>query len=299
MGLQFGRNYKLIVSNNLTGIAIPITGLKMDFKVSRSTDSMSGKGQVSITNLNKQTREALTVINNPDGTPNLFVELLCGYGPDSELKTVLKGKAVGFHTWSPPNTISTFQVLDGVFEQTTAKFSAEYKKLDTIDKAISDLLDAVGLPTGQVDTIGERFPKKRAYNQSPKSILDQLGSDHKFRYVVQNSEQHVIRNDNTPSLTTFLLKKTTGLLGVPYQKGLHLMVNCLINPEIKVNDYVTIESDRLKGNLNGSFRVIEMTMSGGTFSSNWTMNLVLSIEDQVTQYVETYDYINQGEYSYA
>ena len=295
MPIQFGRNYKLDVTSNLSQKTISITDLKMDFKLSRNTDSMSGKGTVSIYNLNKETREALTVISNKDGTPNLFIDLQVGYG--DELATVLRGKAVGYHTWKPPSAISTFEVLDGVFEQTTAKFSADYKKLDTVDNAINDLLNAVGLPRGQVDIIGERFPKKRAYNGNPKTILEQLASDHNFRYVVQNSEQNIIKNSSSASvLSTYLLSASSGLIGIPYQKGTYLCVEALINPQLRVNDWVSIRSERLDRSLNGTYRIIEMSMSGGTFSNNWTMKLTLAIEDVVTQYIGTYDYIDRGTY---
>ena len=299
MTRQFNRNYVLTVTNLKTKTQVDITNLKLAFSLSRNTDSMSSKAKVQVYNLAPKTREFLTVVNNKDSTPNLEVELKCGYGLDTNnLKTIIKGKAIGFHEWRPPESISTFQVSDGLFEQALAKVNNSYKKGKPYKDIIKDLMNAIGLPIGKsdVEEIQGSLPKARVFNASPKKSLDELGELLGFRYIVENSFQSIRlkSKDNAPaeSVKAFLLDLNTGLIGQPFQRGDFIIAKCLFNPNIRINDYVTVKSSTLQS--EGTYRVIEVKGKGDTFSQAWEMELTLSLQDTLLLLNDIKDIIDTG-----
>ncbi len=296
---QFNRNYVLTVTNLKTQQQIEITNLKMAFSLKRDTDSMSSKAKIQVYNLSITTRDFLTVVNKKDSTPNLEVELKCGYGYNKkDLKTIIRGKAVGFHEWKPPESISTFQVSDGLFEQTLAKINNSYKKGTPYKKIVQDLLDSIGLPVTKSDLndIQGSLPKARVFNSSPKRCLDDLGQLLGFRYFVENSFQSVRlkSKDNSAAAerSAFSLDLNSGLLGQPFQRGDYIMAKCLFNPNIRINDYVTLKSSTLLS--EGTYRVVAMDCKGDTYGQPWEMKLTLSLQDTLLYLNDIQDFIDTG-----
>ena len=266
----------------------------MSFKMQKNTDSMSGRAIVTIFNLSRESREALTVKNAKDSTPNLMLELTVGY--ENTQKIVVKGKAIVAHKWKAPEATSVFEVSDGLFEQASARIDKKYNKGEPYDKVIADLIDAIGLEKGRIDTVGKALPANLIINKAPKVKLDELGKLLGYRYSVELSKSNWIKKrkdgDTAGIVAAVILNSESGLLDKPYMKNDMLMVKCLFHPEIRLNDYIFVQSRSFsKPVLN---RVIGIKSRGDTHGNNWTMDLTLSVQDTLQLMTDIYDELNTG-----
>ncbi len=273
---QFGRSYKLTLNNLKTKQAyIFENDLRITFRGMCSVKANAGKAKIEIYNLSEKTRQGIDVKNNKDGTPNLFIELEAGYQDQNEM--VVRGKALAYNTWRPPNVVTCIEVSDGAFEIATSIFNNKYKKGDSYDNVIDALLDSIGLEKGNVEKIGASLPQNEAFKGRPHKILQRLGSDLGFRYIVQNSRSNIVRSVSKVQ-STVLLSVQTGLLSKPYIRGNYIIVQCLLNPNIRINEYVTLSHNDFA--LDGSYRVLEIKYQGDNFTNKWNMTVTMSIEDQ-------------------
>jgi len=293
--IYFNRTYDCKITNLKTGYIKIVTGLRMSFQYQKDTDSESGKGMVTIYNLSDSSRKALTVKGNKDSTPNLMLELSVGYGNTKRM--IIRGKAMGYHMWIPPEAISRFQISDGLFEIAKATIDKSYKKGESYDQVISDLLESIGLDRGRIDKINKSLPENLVVNKDPKKKLDELGDKLGFRFIVELSRANIVLKpkDETSQKdikATVLLNTSSGLIGKPYIKGDFIMAKCLFNPQIQLNSYVTIDSESLGSPTTN--RVIAVKARGDTEGSKWEMDLTLSLQDTLTLMADIYDELDTG-----
>jgi len=293
--IYFNRTYDCKITNLKTGYIKTVTGLRMSFQYQKDTDSESGKGMVTIYNLSDSSRKSLTVKGNKDSTPNLMLELSVGYGNTKRM--IIRGKAMGYHMWIPPEAISRFQISDGLFEIAQATIDKSYKKGESYDQVISDLLDSIGLDRGRIDKINKSLSENLVVNKDPKKKLDELGDKLGFRFIVELSRANIILKpkDETSQKdikATVLLNTSSGLIGKPYIKGDFIMAKCLFNPQIQLNSYVTIDSESLGSPTTN--RVIAVKARGDTEGSKWEMDLTLSLQDTLTLMADIYDELDTG-----
>ena len=293
--IYFNRTYDCKITNLKTGYIKIVTGLRMSFQYQKDTDSESGKGMVTIYNLSDSSRKSLTVKGNKDSTPNLMLELSVGYGNTKRM--IIRGKAMGYHMWIPPEAISRFQISDGLFEIAQATIDKSYKKGESYDQVISDLLDSIGLDRGRIDKINKSLPENLVVNKDPKKKLDELGDKLGFRFIVELSRANIILKpkDETSQKdikATVLLNTSSGLIGKPYIKGDFIMAKCLFNPQIQLNSYVTVDSESLGSPTTN--RVIAVKARGDTEGSKWEMDLTLSLQDTLTLMADIYDELDTG-----
>ena len=289
-GNQGNRTYELKITNLKTGLQYTINALRVKFSGSRGTKSTSSKGKIEVYNIAKSTRETFNVASNKDSTPNLMVELSVGY--DGENSLLMKGQAICFNVWRKPHIATVFEVSDGAFEQAVATANLKYVKGDSLNTVIKDLMDIVGLPKGEVFTVNKTLTEDTAFKGRAPKILDRLGSENGFRYIVENSVQSTV-DINSTQTSVFSLSAETGLINIPYQKGNFLMAQCLLNPQIRINKYVEVKpfADIL---LEGVYRCLELKFKGDTHGNAWDMNLTLSLKDKVSTFKEVIDDINTG-----
>lgn len=293
--IYFNRTYDCKITNLKTGYIKTVTGLRMSFQYQKDTDSESGKGMVTIYNLSDSSRKSLTVKGNKDSTPNLMLELSVGYGNTKRM--IIRGKAMGYHMWIPPEAISRFQISDGLFEIAQATIDKSYKKGESYDQVISDLLDSIGLDRGRIDKINKSLSENLVVNKDPKKKLDELGDKLGFRFIVELSRANIILKpkDETSQKdikATVLLNTSSGLIGKPYIKGDFIIAKCLFNPQIQLNSYVTIDSESLGSPTTN--RVIAVKARGDTEGSKWEMDLTLSLQDTLTLMADIYDELDTG-----
>lgn len=293
--IYFNRTYECKITNLKTGYEKTFTGLRMAFQYQKDTDSESGKGVVTVYNLASNSRKSLTVKGNKDSTPNLMIELSVGYG--NTRKMIIRGKAVGYHMWIPPEAVSKFQVSDGLYEIAQATIDKTYKKGESYDQVISDLLDSIGLDRGRIDKLNKSLPENLVVDKDPKKKLDELGDKLGFRFIVELSRANIILKpkDETSQKdvkTTVVLNTNSGLIGKPYIKGDFIIARCLFNPQIQLNSYVTVESEALGSSTTN--RVIAVKARGDTEGSKWEMDLTLSLQDTLTLMSDIYDELDTG-----
>ena len=147
-------------------------------------------------------------------------------------------------------------------------------------------------PKGEVFKLNSSLKEDTAFKGRAPKILDRLGSENGFRYIVENSVQSTVSTVSRQR-EVFSLSSESGLIDIPYQKGSFLMAKCLMNPQIRINQYVEVKpySDIL---LEGVYRCLEMKFKGDTHGSSWDMELVLSLKDKVSTFKEFFDDINTG-----
>lgn len=293
---QYQRNYRLTIYKKIEGsekeALTTIEDLRMAFKFSRSTDSMDNKGVIRIFNLSEETRSGLSSKVNKDGVPETSVKLEVGYG--TQLITVVEGTCLIYSKFAAPNSVTTIEVSDGGFEQAKKRYKKSWKKGSTYESIIKDLVAATpDLGIGNIDPIRGTLPEDRTFEGLPKTLLDGLGDDLGFRYIVENQMQRIDETADllkAPQRYVVSFTKNSGLLQNPYHKGEHLIMEALINPVIRINTYVNLSTYEA----TGDFRVVGMSMKGDTHGNQWTMVVTLSTDDVYQNFKQINDTVSSG-----
>lgn len=293
---QYQRNYRLTIYKKIEGLeketVTVIEDLRMLFRFSRTTDSMDSKGSIRVFNLSEDTRASLSSKVNKDGVPETSVKLEVGYG--SQLVTVVEGTCLIYSKFAAPNSVTTIEVSDGGFEQVKKRYKKSWKKGSTYNSIIKDLVAATpDLGVSNIDSIRGTLPEDRTFEGLPKTILDSLGNDLGFRYIVENQMQRIDETADllkAPQKYVVSFTKTSGLIQNPYYKGEYLIMEALINPIIRINTYIHLSTYEA----TGDFRVIGMSMKGDTHGNSWTMVVTLSTDDVYQNFKQINDVVSSG-----
>lgn len=247
-----------------------------------STLGIVSNGTIDVYNLNRDDTQFLTTSTAFWLNKQRFVQLYAGY--DDDVKLIMSGQIIEAPPSGYPDTALHIRLFGNAEWQSTIidVQKSDLKIVDLIDYVGSitkmpvnmpqwlrdsnewlnkrlDNYSYTGTPIGMLekiqDMVGGFNPNKSSFFISAANGSIQVGSPEK------NNEDNVL-----------LVSKETGMVGLPMPTYNGINVKMLLNPNIRVNDRIKLESDRVPM-CNGYYYVLRLQHEGELRSNQFYTTL--------------------------
>lgn len=280
MGFQlYGRNIAVNVGGLLIASTSARTGelkdiLRVKFKVVRTRKKEPNTATVEVYNLRKDNRGAAQA-------KGLAVSIEAGYventsqiflGDLDHSETVLNGR-----DW-----VTTLEASDGGQAFKSSRINVSLEGPAPIGDVLQTAADALGLDLGNVSEKVSAGAIRGALTEFSNGIvlsgkaeqqLDKVVRSMGYSWSIQDKALQLLGPDETIGDQAFVLRSSTGLVGVPEagEDGL-VKARSLLQPDILPGRKVQILSTGAKG-IDGFYRVEKATFSGDTEGADWFVDI--------------------------
>lgn len=248
--------------------------LKIDFSVTSSTDGGFSQGSITLTGL-KRDDIAFLSTNYDSKTGELRkagAKLEAGYF--NGLYEILKGEIVE----ATPNLSGSDFTLDLTI-QSGAWNNIDFSVCDSFNGAMS--FKTICERVAQNNKVALEFKTDEnpilqdySFKGTPFQQIENLRKYAKSNIFLKNAKLCVFSDNQSPYSITKIDYKS-GLLGSPKPTPLGCEIKCLMNTALQVGQFVELETLKIP-QLNGNYRIIEMTHSGSNRGKEWQTALILT-----------------------
>lgn len=236
--------------------------LKVSFNIAKGISGTANEANdIEIWNLSEEHRNAI-------GKEFDHVTLEAGYTPPSggsNVGIIFRGNLRDVahpveHTRDGADIITRISCGDGdkaLRKATMSKTFPAGSKVRDIVEEVQKQFEAEGVARGEWKGLDDLPPYKRPYSVcgSCAREMERLGRSHDLYWSIQNETLEIIPGDGFIE-SAVLLTPDTGLIGVPTITDNGVQAVALLNPEIRPNRKVVIQSETLEMNSEGgAYRV--------------------------------------------
>lgn len=265
-----------IQSRSEDGVTRPT--LKVVFRIELSVQKSANSAEVSITNLNKDSRSFLEQATGATGataTP-VTTSIEAGY-VGGRSRIFLGDLDWGSTVRSGTDWVTSLQSRDGAIasQERVAQSFSNIKIGDLLKK----LVESTSLDVGNVADAIKGGPKRGSATEFINGIvangiaideIDRIARQFGLRFSIQGNEANFITPTEAFGGRAIVLSETTGLIGSP-EPGEKGVVNSrtLLQPELLPGQAVEYQADQVKGN----YRVERVVFVGDTWGTDWYCEL--------------------------
>lgn len=248
-----------------------ISALRIAFRVERNLRNVPNKAEITVYNLNADTRRLLS------RAENARIVLLAGY-VDELLQVVFIGSLNRVeHSQTGADWVSKISSGDG--RPRSVRVSKSFGREASVGDVLGSLglsLESAGIGQGNLPEVA-RSLRTRSIGASGYSIsgsadvaLDGLLDQQGLEMSIQDEQIQILERGKARQVRAAVLSKDTGLLGSPevLEKG-RIRARSLIAPGLVPGLLVKIESR----DLNGFYRVDSSRAQGDTFAKPWWIDI--------------------------
>lgn len=250
--------------------------IKVVFDVTKGVSSTANSATIKVYNLKEGHRNAL-------GKELDTITLEAGYIPPGTKKgnvgIIFHGQIRDVeHKRDGVNIVSELSCGDGDKALRKATISKTYKAGTEVKEVVDDIqkeLEKQGVKKGEIKLGDKATAFKRPYTVcgSCKRELDTLGRGKDFNWSIQNGALEATPGDGFLG-GVVLLTPETGLLNTPSITDNGVKVQALLNPDIRPNRRVRIESQTLEMNSQDKeYRVSECRYSGDNYNGDFIVDI--------------------------
>lgn len=247
-----------------------------------SSMGIVSSGSIDVYNLNRNDTEFLTTSTAFWLNRQRMVQLYAGY--DDDVKMIMSGVVKE----APPNGYPDMALHINLIGD--AKWQSATINLQKADLKIVDLIDYVSSVTEYpvnmpqwLRSSNEWLNRKLdaySYTGTPIGLLENIQNmiggynpnSSSFMLGIQNGEIVVGSPQKNESDNVLLISKDTGMIGLPMPTYNGIDVKMLLNPDVKVNDKIRLESERVPM-CNGYYYVLGIRHEGELRSSQFYTTL--------------------------
>lgn len=274
---QFKRKYRLIV-NRKSGGGIDVSALRCLFSCEKAMTATPNFSQITIYNLNQDTISSIQAGDT--------VVLEAGY-EGGNFGMIFTGQIVQPYTQKEGGTdIALVLLVQDGDEYLNSAFTAETVGKNATQADIVKICTRQGASTG---LITEELPKTRLargkvlFGKSA-AYVKKIAMRSKGQFYVEDGKVNIVAASDYDESTAVELNPSTGLIGIPSQTDDGVSGQCLINPSIKLNTLLYINSSLVTSkkvsttdvsattkavNADGVYRVVKLTYEGDTRGDAW------------------------------
>lgn len=281
MSRQFDRRYLLTITT-LDGVTKVISGLRIQFQITKSLLSFPNLAEIRLFNANADTLSKLQ-------QKYTKISLSAGYGND--IKVVFIGQVRNvFQSRAGTEKVLTIYSGDGQRDWQNSTFNGTFSENVSIKTVINEILKTFkGLGVGNIDGIPDVIDKLlgQSLSGSSQKLMDGYADEYGFSWSIQDGEIVVINDEQVLTDTEAVLITTaTGMIGSPTLTFIGADVTTLLNPRLLPNRAFKIDSvnfDVAIGNLffaqvprtevEGFYKIQEVVFKGDTRSGDWVSEL--------------------------
>lgn len=264
------------------GNTLDLTGLRCTFTCEKSTTSTPNYSQITVYNLSQESIASIVAGDR--------VILEAGY-ENGNYGMIFSGEIIQpmVSRESSTDIALTLIVQDGdaylnsaFTAQTIAKSSTQ---ADIVNACLSGRTDvSAGLITSELNS--SRLARGKVLFGKSSKYLSKVANGSASQLYIEDGKVNIIAASDYASDQAVELNPATGLIGTPEQTDDGVSAQCLINPSIKLNTLVYINSRLVSQkqvaegetgytavNADGVYRVVGLTVEGDTHGDSWYMTL--------------------------
>lgn len=272
---------------------LQIRGLRMSFKIDKSTDKQPNPATIQIYNLSKDSRAIVE-----DKKSAIILE--AGYGSwkspanstsenfEGILRKIFVGDVAQVKTERQgPDIITTVEAGDGEAVFGSSRINASFAPGVKASQILDAIVAKFGLSRGQIVGFNgnDSFPNGLSIVGLTRDAMETLMKRQGLSWSIQDDQLQILPPGKGTVQEAILLNKGTGLIGTPFktkivninlltkkdgkEADLGTKMTTLLNGEIVPGRYVKLESDFV----SGIFKVSRVTHEGDTHGKNWYSNI--------------------------
>ena len=263
------------------GNGFKVSDLHISFSLSKTEDETCNDIKIDIWNLNAEHK---AMLEQKDCT----VKLRAGY------RNNVKDIFVGYVTYvegekDGADYKTSIECVDGRVECRDTQQSKSYDGSTSSKKVLDDIASDMGIPISYGDDVKHiDFPNGYQFVGNATESLDKVCASAGLSWSIQDGELQIKKNKGTMNRLGYRLSSETGLISIPKklkQSGENsdsssnesgYEVTFFMNADIKISDYVYLDSKEAKG----YFRVGELSISGDNMSGDWVCKAKLLEEPE-------------------
>lgn len=269
-----------VVTETVTtwGNALDVSDLRCVFMCEKSLNDTPNYSQITIYNLNQQTISSIKAGDK--------VVLEAGY-EGGNYGMIFTGDIVQpmVHRESSTDIALTLIVQDGDVYLNSAFTAKTLSKASTQDDVIVACMNADvarGAITGEIPQT-KLVRGKVLFGKSAKYLRD-VAANSNGQFYIEDGKVNIVAAKDYASNQAVELNPMTGLIGMPEQTDDGVKGQCLINPSIKLNTLIYINSKLVTPkqvaegetkytavNADGVYRIVKLTVEGDTHGDPWYM----------------------------
>lgn len=277
MGELFKRN-AVVTFGQLGKDGVSVDGLRVLFKIKKTSEKTPNPGQIKIYNLNSTSRAILesgkaaidTKTGKKESIHKIAIILNVGYGPSVDqlfIGNVTKAKTEK----QGPDLITTIEAGDGEKAFTEARLDKSYSAGTSYKTMFKDILksmkDAGGIALGALDSIKNEVTQNGITLSGISNVLlSKLTDRQGLEWSIQDHELQILKILSSSNTKAILLTPETGLIGRPVKTDKGIEFKALLNTKIKPGGLVRIESNSLDATILISEAVFDGDTHGEVFS---------------------------------
>lgn len=275
----FGRSWRLSIQINDTlktyqEIDKSDESLKIDFSVKSALDGEFTNGDLTISGL-KLSDTAFLGTNYDNKTGELRqseLKLEVGY-PNATAEVLLGNIIEATPNFNSPNNEINLKVKSGGFN------NIDFSVCDSFNGAMN--FKTICERVAQNNNVALEFKTDEnpiiqdySFKGTPFQQIENLRKYVKSNIFLQNAKLCVFGENQSPYSITKIDYKS-GLIGSPKPNPQGCEITCLLNPNLQVGQFIELETLKIP-QLNGNYRIIELTHFGSNRGADWFSNLVLT-----------------------
>ncbi|GJD30024.1 hypothetical protein PMNALOAF_1267 [Methylobacterium adhaesivum] len=236
-----------------------VTDLKISFEVSKTITGTPNAAEISIWNMAGGNRSRI-------GKEFDRVTLQAGYEKAGNIGIIFDGHVREVtHSRDDTDIVTKIECGDGdkakrkgVIAKT---FPAKTKPKDMVKEILKNMPDVAQGEWKGLDDLPE-YKRPVTMCGPCWRELDKIGRSHKLFWSVQDGALEIIPKDGNLQ-DEVLISKATGMVGVPSVTDAGIKVTTLLNPQLRCNRLVKVESQILELNGKGQrYRISGLSFSG-------------------------------------
>jgi len=274
---QYMRKYRLIV-NRKAGGGIDVSSLRCLFTCEKSMTATPNFSQITIYNLNQDTIASIKAGDT--------VILEAGY-EGGNYGLIFTGQIVQPYTTKEGGTDLALVLLvqDGDAYLNSA-FTAETVGKNSTPSDIVRICTGQGAGTGVIskELSTARLARGKVLFGKSATYVKKIAVKSKGQFFVEDGKVNIVAASDYDESTAVELNPATGLIGIPSQTDDGVSGQCLINPSIKLNTLLYINSSLITAkkatlsegettmtalNTDGVYRIVKLTYEGDTHGDPW------------------------------
>lgn len=236
--------------------------LRVAFSVSRGISGSPNEFEIRLWNLNRDHRNSV-------GRELDKVTLEAGYIDEGNIGVIAKGRIRDVqHDRDGPDIITTVSCGDGDKAFRRATISKTIPKGTSVKDVVEELykeMEKQGIDRGEWKFPDDIRTLKRPYSMcgSCTREMDVLGRGNKFYWSIQNETLEIIPGDGYLPGAMVTVSARNGMVGTPTITDNGVKVRTLLNPQIRPNRLLRVESEVLEMNgEDGTYRISAVDFDG-------------------------------------
>lgn len=266
----FNRSASVILKTDTEEVVI--SGVRIIFDCTKSSDQTKNEARIQIFNLSEKTRAKFDI-------KDAKITLKAGYIDESGEEVLFIGTVTqSAHKLQLPEIVTYLEVSDGYKELRNARISESLKEGTSLKQVVKVLAEATGLPIKELtsEIPEEQFSQGLSLIGPVYDLLTSIAEKAGLEWSVQNDEVQIIKKNAPTQDRAVLLTSASGLIKSPeriikdsnkldYSNVKKLKVESLLIPKLAPGRKVEIRSNAVEG----IFRIDVVQHTGDTHGSQW------------------------------